>query len=172
MVMNVTEAVIGDLLNEKYQNAANGYALLEDLRNRSRHNGSGQLVGEMDFDVSWVQLYMVWNMSFCVDRGVPEILCKLFIPSVVDATHPRWLERRIAARRMTIVSSSLAECKPNWDLLPLQKHFSMQASVLKKAHHHITRGTFQRQRESCTYRALSKVMRSVMTFVQWVEYLV
>ena len=138
MILNVGEGVIRDLLYGNVRNASNGFVLLEDLRNRSRQNGSSQNMGEMDFDVSWVQLYMVWNLSFCCKLDTPEIFCKLLIPAVVDATHPRWVERRTAALRMTVLSRTYYEVKPNWDMRPLQEHFSLQASVLKTAHQFIT----------------------------------
>jgi hypothetical protein len=169
VLVNITEAVLKDCLLGNTTNASNGRILLQDMRNISRQNGTSQLVGDMDLSVSWVQLYMVWNMAFVCYYGAPEIFCKLFIPSTLDSNHPRWLERRISTLRMTALSRSFRECKPNWNVKPLHTHFALQASVLSKRHlyHPKDAGVVK----STILSSLSWLFDKLTVVIAWVEYM-
>ena len=170
--MNIAEAMIKDLLGGNFRNVSNGMGLLGNMRNLHRQNGTRQIAGDMDLEVLWVQLHMVWNLSFCCSGAFPELLCKLLIPSVVDTAHPRWFERRDSALRMMLLSPSVGEWKNSWDLRPLQEHLALQAGILKIVHRQFIKGTVQRRLESFGYRTLSTLVRSFTGFAQWLEYLV
>ena len=171
LLVNVTEAIVQDKQLGNELNSTNGMALLQDLRNRSAQNGTSQNMGDLFLESSWVRLYMVWNMSFSCYYGAPELLCKLFIPAVLDDSDSRWLARRVAALRMTLVSTFFHANNRNWDLGPLHMHFARQASVLKTVHEKLGRSRIRKTIDQLLLVGTVWVFTKLVSVIALLEYI-
>jgi len=132
---NILEACVQDILDQRFSNARNGLAMLGNLFNISTvTSANAQEIPEMALADNWIQLYIVWNLSFCCRFNKLDMLCKLLIPSVAIGTGSKWLRHRVHALRIHLMSKTrYTQTSADWDLGDLRTHLTRHAQLLRPA---------------------------------------